>query len=85
MASKAQEYKVIKTFDSPQGLKRKGTKVTFKSKKDEALHVGMGYVEPIVEFKPKKRKPVEDEKEKGVKPQSKRKTTSNKPPVKKKG
>lgn len=54
MAAKT-KYLVVKTFDSPQGLKRAGDTVSFNNKKDEATHLALGYVELAEVPAPKRR------------------------------
>ncbi len=52
---KATEYRVIKTFDSPQGLKRTGNVITFKNDKDARRMMVEGYVELFEEPKAARR------------------------------
>lgn len=52
----ATKYRVIKTFDTPQGLKRPNQIVTFKSKKQADEHLIRGLVEKFTEPKISRKK-----------------------------
>lgn len=69
MASK--KYRVIRTFDSPQGIQRRGEIVTFKTDKQGRRFLADGFVELATEPKLSRKKQAKDAAEKSGKEEDK--------------